>query len=315
VTKPAQLNQIIITPATYANVAATVANIDPKTTPSAARTSSLPTITEVTVLRQGGFLFEPEEELAICLQAANAIVRNVHRNMAKAIARPIPLKAGRWSVNPQSKGNFVYSFDGIIPFDHISAYKHILLTPFKGYGQLCPSLGWMHLLAHRVPAFDDEHFIFGPSVLLQEAHSLPGLRKVFFAMPPRWLRPAETISTDYSSITFAISDPDGSITNNLMQSRTALFGKEVTVERWIDKPVLIQCSRCHMLGHNKASKACPLSADSVRCFRCGSTHKSEEHDQRCPRKHAVAGVCNCRHLKCLNCKGTDHHCCEAKCPA
>jgi hypothetical protein len=61
--------------------------------------------------------------------------------MAKAVAKPIPLRAGRWSVHPRSKGNFVYSFDGHIPFDVISSYEHILLRPFQGTGQLCPSLG------------------------------------------------------------------------------------------------------------------------------------------------------------------------------
>ena len=145
-------------------------------------------------------------------------------------------------------------------------------------------------------------------MLLQETRSLPRLKKVFFTMPPRWLRPTETISTNYSSITFTISDPDSNITNNLLQGCMVLFSKEVTVKHWVDKPALIQCSWCHMLGHNKASKACPLSTDLVKCYRCGGAYKSEEHNQKCPCKHAVAGVCDCRHLKCLNCKGTDHHC-------
>jgi len=134
-------------------------------------------------------------------------------------------------------------------------------------------------------------------------------------MPPRWLKPVEQISSNYSSITFAISDPDGSTTNKLLQGRTALFGKEVTIEKWVDKPTLVQCSRCHALGHTCASKACPLSANSVKCFICGAAHKSEEHNQKCPRKHTVAGVCDCKHYKCLNCQGSGHHCRETKCPA
>ena len=110
---------------------------------------------------------------------------------------------------------------------------------------------------------------------------MPGLKKAFFAMQPRWLRPVERITTAYSTITFAISDPDGSITNTLLDNRAALFGKEVTVSKWIDKPILIQCSLCHALGHNKASRACPLGKDSVKCYKCGGTHKSENHDHHC----------------------------------
>lgn len=134
-------------------------------------------------------------------------------------------------------------------------------------------------------------------------------------MQPRWLRPVERITTAYSTITFAISDPDGSITNTLLDNRAALFGKEVTVSKWIDKPILIQCSLCHALGHNKASRACPLGKDSVKCYKCGGTHKSENHDHHCPRKHTVAGICDCTHFKCLNCHKTGHNCQDSRCPA
>ena len=109
-------------------------------------------------------------------------------------------------------------------------------------------------------------------------------------MAPRWLKPVGSINSPYSSITFAISNPDGSITSALMMGRAALFGKEVIIEKWIDKPPLIQCSKCHALSHMKSLKACPLDKDSVRCHICRSAHRSDEHDQRCPHKHAIAGV-------------------------
>ena len=144
---------------------------------------------------------------------------------------------------------------------------------------------------------------------------LPGLKKAFFALRPKWLKPITQIMSCYSSITFAFSDQDSSIISTLMKSRPALFGKEVTIQKWIDKPLLVQCSRCHALGHNKASKACPLGYDSVRCYICGSAHKSEEHDQCCPWKHAVAGVCDCKNYKCLNCFKTGHNCRDVICPA
>jgi hypothetical protein len=89
----------------------------------------------------------------------------------------------------------------------------------------------------------------------------------------------------------------------------------VTVQKWVDKPALTQCSRCHTLGHNKKSKACQWGRDSVRCHICGAAHTAEEHNQKCPRKHTVAGVCDCKHFKCLNCRGTGHHCRDTKCPA
>ena len=189
--------------------------------------------------------------------------------MARAVAKPIPLRAGRWSIHPRSKGNFVYSFDGNIPFDVITSYEHILLQPFHGTGQLRPSLGWTRLLAHGVPLTDNDGLVFDSEALMEEVKLLPGLRKAHFSMAPRWLKPLQRISGLYTSITFAISDPDGVFASALLKSRATLFGKEVTIERWIDKPALIQCSHCHALGHTKASRICPLGKDSVKCFICG----------------------------------------------
>jgi hypothetical protein len=274
----------------------------------------LPTITEVTVLRTGGHP-DPQTEDHIRKRAADAIVRQVRTEMAKAVAKPILLKAGRWSIHPHSKGNFVYSFDSCVPFDVIQSYERLLLAPFFGTGQLCPSMGWTRFVVHGVPVWNDEYNVFGPHAILQETRALPGLKKAVFAMQPRWLKPVANLEAHYSSITFAISDPDGMITNTLLNGRAALFGKEVTVQKWIDKPALIQCSRCHALGHNKASKTCPLGKDSVKCFICGGTHRAENHDQHCTRKHAVAGICDCKHHKCLNCHKPGHNCKDIRCPA
>jgi hypothetical protein len=209
----------------------------------------------------------------------------------------------------------VFSFEGHIPFDTISLYEHILLVPFRGSGQLRPSLGWTRLIAHGVPFIELDGQVFGPEALLKEVRTLPGLKKAFFAMEPRWLRPIEQISSLYSSITFAISDPDGAMSNALLKGRPALFGKEVNIQKWIERPLLVQCSRCHALGHNKASKACPLGHDSVKCHICGNAHSSEEHDQLCPRKHAVAGFCDCTNYKCINCLKPGHNCRDEICPA
>jgi hypothetical protein len=198
---------------------------------------------------------------------------------------------------------------------NIQSYEHLLLEPFFGFGQLCPSMGWTRFLVHGVPVWGDDDIVFGPDTLLREARMLPGLKKAVFAMQPRWLRPVDNIISAYSSITFAISDPDGAITSTLLNGRAALFGKEVTVQKWIDKPALTQCSRCHALGHNKASKACPLGKDSVKCYFCGGTHKSEKHDQHCSRKHTIAGICDCTHYKCLSCHKTGHNCRDTRCPS
>ncbi|KAH9992935.1 hypothetical protein BJV77DRAFT_1067504 [Russula vinacea] len=89
-------------------------------------------------------------------------------------------------------------------------------------------MGWTRFLANGVPVWnDDSGTPFNPDALLEEVRALPGLKKAYFAMQPRWLIPTDRIFTDYSSVTFAVSDPDGSLTSILINSPAALFGKEV----------------------------------------------------------------------------------------
>ena len=315
-TAPEPTSQTNPTPTSYAGVAAAATNSQqpqPQKRGGNATSPTPPAITEVTVLRDGGYLDSLKENQTRA-RAADAIVREVRLKMAKATAKPIRLRAGRWSISPRSKGNFVYSFEGNVPFEAIKSYEHILLAPFGGYGGLCPSMGWTRFLVNGVPVSNEDFIPFSPNELLEEARTLPGLGKAFFAMQPRWLTHTDRISSLYSSVTFAISDPDGSISNTLLNNRAALFGKEVSVRKWIDKPAFIQCSRCHALGHNKASRACTLSKDSVKCYICGRAHLSEDHHQQCSKKHSVAGICDCRN-RCLNCHHFGHDCRDQKCPA
>ncbi|KAF8500745.1 hypothetical protein F5888DRAFT_1298123 [Russula emetica] len=112
--QPAQTN---LTPASYANAAMNAADIQQPQAPRRQRNPT-PAITEVTVLRTGGHV-DPQRESHIRARAADAIVREVRTKMAKVVAKPIPLRAGRWSIHPRSKGNFVFSFDGCLTFDVI----------------------------------------------------------------------------------------------------------------------------------------------------------------------------------------------------
>jgi hypothetical protein len=83
----------------------------------------------------------------------------------------------------------------------------------------------------------------------------------------------------------------------------------------VDKPaLLVQCSHCHSLGHIRTSRACPLGKDSVKCYICRGSHQSEVHNQKCNWRHAVAGICDCAHFKCLNCHKTGHTCHDKRCP-
>ena len=167
---PTHHTLINLTPALYTGVALATAALPQQSAPSRP-TLSPPVITEVTVLHSGG-LEDTHAEQQIQACASDSIVWEVKLKMAKALMDPIPLCAGHWSIQALSKGNFVYSFNRHIPFDIISSYEHILLEPFHGLGQLCPSLGWTRLLAHRVPFINDIGNTFNADELQQEVCTL-----------------------------------------------------------------------------------------------------------------------------------------------
>jgi hypothetical protein len=86
-----------------------------------------------------------------------------------------------------------------------------------------------------------------------------------------------------------------------------MFGAQVKFLCCGDNPMLLQCSRCHLLGHYSSSSKCKLPKNTIKCYRCGGKHNGRDHNYECSAKtHKTLGKCNCS-LKCLLCKKTDHH--------
>ena len=309
--------QVNLTPRSYAAAAtATPTSNSPHAQSQPTQPTNLPpAFTEVTVVRHGGSINKTNEQATRARQP-NAIVREVRAKMARDVANPLPITSGRWSSGARSKGNFVFTMRGHVKFAFIQSFEHFLTAPFPGGGQLCPNQGWTKLLAHGVPVMDNDDIIFGPASLLQEVRSMQGLSNVYFSAPPRWIRPVGSLSSCYTSLTFAFSDPDGTITKQLFKERQALFGKQILLERWVDKPLLVQCGRCHALGHTASSKSCRLPPNSVKCYICGKGHLTDAHNRECPKsnQHKVAGTCDCR-LQCLTCNKLGHHAKDRACPA
>jgi hypothetical protein len=92
-----------------------------------------------------------------------------------------------------------------------------------------------------------------------------------------------------------------------------MFGRQVAFIHCGDSPTLVQCSRCHMLGHYATSTCCKAPVNSIKCYRCGAAHDGRKHDYECTKNHKVPGKCDCV-LKCLLCGDKNHHCRSQKCP-
>ena len=89
-----------------------------------------------------------------------------------------------------------------------------------------------------------------------------------------------------------------------------MFGSPVKFVVSGDKPALIQCGRCHLLGHNKNSLLCKVPRTAVRCSHCGGAHDS---GFECKGQHKVAGRCDCV-VKCNLCGKQGHHARSRACP-
>jgi hypothetical protein len=113
-----------------------------------------------------------------------------------------------------------------------------------------------------------------------------------------------------SLFSVAFADPDSSILCKICTNKIYMFGSEVTVCTWQDKPLLKQCSQCFRLDHTHAS--CPKAKDL--CVECGSsTHAQSEHRAKCIECKGLAGEIPCTHQKCCNCGG-NHRSDSPKCP-
>jgi hypothetical protein len=259
--------------------------------------------TEITVQR-------PPNSVVSSLGDASLVCRRVLATLRSAKSL-LPLLSGRWATHTH---NYVYTFAGDIPFARINQVAHILLQPFPG-GILAPCSGWSRVIFHGTPVSDpDSDAMYTDDQLMEELVRNPICSRLQLILPPSWIRLREHITSDTSSISFAFVDRDGEITKTMKKAHLAMFGKPVTFAKWVSRPPLSQCGRCHKLGH--IMNRCSLPRDSVRCYKCGKGHSARDHDVLCPRakSHRAHGSCDCE-AHCLNCNEKGHYAIDVSCKA
>jgi hypothetical protein len=273
----------------------------PKNTRPAPRPETLRT--EITVQR-------PPGSVVTSLGDASLICRRVLAALRSARSL-VPLLSGRWATHSH---NYVYTFAGDIPFARITQVAHILLQPFPG-GILAPCSGWSRVIFHGTPVSDpDSDAMYTNEQLMEELVRNPICSKLQFILPPSWVRHPDNIVSATSSISFAFVDRDGETTKTMKKAHLAMFGKPVTFARWVSRPPLSQCGRCHKLGH--IANRCSMPRDSVRCYKCGKGHSAQDHNVSCPRakSHRAHGTCDCE-PQCLNCNEKGHYAIDVICKA
>jgi hypothetical protein len=132
-------------------------------------------------------------------------------------------------------------------------------------------------------------------------------------VPPHFQGNPTNFKQRTATVIAAISDLDNTRCQCTAAEGVCMFGRQVKFVRAGDSPSLVQCSRCHQVGHYFSSPKCRLVPGANKCFRCGGPHHSDNHDFECTGTHAVQGVCNCP-AKCILCKGAGHTTRDKACP-
>jgi hypothetical protein len=272
--------------------------------------------TEVVVTRNGG-LDDVEEENAFRRKIPVDIVQAAQRALNKASRDPPLILRGRWTENVAKTGNFVYRLAGDIPIATILACRDQLCEPFPpGDVWIVPTKGWTWVQLRGVDvtyAEDDVDYVFEGDQLLQAFSANPCFQGVDIMVPPHFQGNPANFKQKVATVIAAISDPDNSRCQRAAAEGVCMFGRQVKFVRAGDSPSLVQCSRCHQVGHYFSSPKCRLPPGENKCFRCGGPHHSDNHDFECRGTHATQGVCNCP-KKCILCKGSGHTARDKACP-
>jgi hypothetical protein len=270
------------------------------------RTPTDGNMTEVTVIRFGG-LENTEEEHKFRAHNPVEIIQSVQRDLARQAKNPPAVLSGRWSTTVNTTGNFVYTITGIIPPKDLMSLKPYLCRPFKGRTELVPTKGWTWIQLRLVPTEDLDGCVWGLDDLIKQFIANPCFQNALICIAPHWQGNLLNNNKEKSTVLAAIIDEDNSICQNALTHGVRMFGAQVKFLRCGDNPTLLQCSRCHLLGHYTSSAKCKLPKGTIKCYRCGGKHDRRDHDYECDSKsHKTIGKCDCP-LKCLLCKKTDYH--------
>ncbi|KAH9016989.1 hypothetical protein EDB85DRAFT_2155520 [Lactarius pseudohatsudake] len=267
--------------------------------------------TEVVVIRKGGFADTRREE---ALRARNPrdIVMEVRTEVERQCRNPIKVLSGRWSTTYQRTGNFVYTLAGEVSLPAILSYKQWLCGPFPD-ADIAPTAGWTWSHLRGVPTTDEDGSKYDKAALLKEVRSNAMFEEAVYTAAPSWQIPPEKHMAERAMVIVAYVDPTGEISKHALADGVFMFGSPVKFVVLGDKPALIQCGRCHLLGHNKNSLLCKVPRTAVRCFHCGGSHDSTRHGFECKGQHKVAGRCDCA-VKCILCGKQGHHARSRACP-
>jgi hypothetical protein len=271
--------------------------------------------TDVVVIREGGS-DDREIEDAFRRRLPVDIAQAAQRALNAVVRSPPIILRGRWAESVEKTGNFVFRFAGNLSPQVIASYRDSLCSHFPAAESACvvPTTGWTWVQFRGVDIArveGDSEIIYSPEELESALRANPCFNKVIFCAKPHWQGNLANFRTNAATVIAAILDPDNSACQRASSEGVCMFGRRIKFVRAGAAPSLVQCMRCHEIGHYYTSPKCRWTTS--RCYRCGGPHDARDHDFECKRQHKVVGVCDCV-PKCILCKNSGHHAREKGCP-
>jgi hypothetical protein len=271
--------------------------------------------TDVVVVRNGGST-DAEAEEAFRRRHPVDIAQAAQRALNALVRTPPIILRGRWSESVEKSGNFVFRFAGNLSPQIINSYQNSLCSHFPAAESACvvPTAGWTWVqfrgvdVAHRD---EGSEIIYTSDELHTAIRANPCFNDTIFCVRPHWQGNPANFKGPAATVIAAIIDPDNTTCQRAASEGVCMFGRRIKFVRAGASPSLVQCSRCHEIGHYYTSPKCKWT--SSRCFKCGGGHEARDHDFECKKQHKVVGVCDCV-LKCFLCKNSGHHAREKGCP-
>jgi hypothetical protein len=300
----------------HARLARGVQKRNPSGRPKPGHSAAPLGFTDVVVIREGGSDDRDIEEAFRRRQPVD-IAQAAQRALNAIVRSPPIILRGRWAESVEKSGNFVFRFAGDLSPQVIASYRDSLCSHFPAADSACvvPTTGWTWVQFRGVDIArveGDSEFIHSPEELMTALRANPCFNKVIFCAKPHWQGNPANFRSGTATVIAAILDPDNSVCQRASSEGVCMFGRRIKFVRAGAAPSLVQCSRCHEIGHYYTSPKCRWTTS--RCYRCGGPHDTRDHDFECKHQHKVVGVCDCI-PKCLLCKNSGHHAREKGCPA
>jgi hypothetical protein len=271
--------------------------------------------TDAVVIRNGGAA-DRDIENAFRKRNPADIAQAVQRELNHVTANPPIILQGKWSDMVQKTGNFVFRLAGNLSAEAVHSYGPLLCSIFPGDASVVPTRGWTWIQLRGVDIEymeEDVGYAFDEADLLKSFQANPCFANVALPVPPYWQGNPLNFTKPMAMVIAAILDEDNAICQQASREGVCMFGRQIKFVCAGDHPSLIQCARCHEIGHNASSPKCRTPKDQSHCYVCGKGHQSQHHSFECNGLHKVPGTCDCV-PKCLLCKQSGHTARDRGCP-